>query len=179
MLRGQRKERRRRTWPPLTPTPVGEARQEATREALPGSCTTLGGLRRRLSLREPWMWEVAAAAAAAKSLQSSPTLIDRMDCSLSGSSIHGIFQARVLEWGAKLLRMPYMVLGDKTKCSRIQVTKDSEFLLVLGCVHCIGQWFSGQVVNWLQRPCHRQNQKTGLIKVYEKCVKNCYFICYC
>ena len=39
-----------------------------------------------------------------------------------------------------------MVLGDKTKCSRIQVTKDSEFLLVLGCVHCIGQWFSGQAV---------------------------------
>ena len=32
--------------------------------------------------------------------QSSPTLSDRMDCSLPGSSIHGIFQARVLEWGA-------------------------------------------------------------------------------
>ena len=28
------------------------------------------------------------------------TLIDPMDCSLPGSSIHGIFQARVLEWGA-------------------------------------------------------------------------------
>ena len=27
------------------------------------------------------------------------TLIDPMDCSLPGSSIHGIFQARVLEWG--------------------------------------------------------------------------------
>jgi len=32
--------------------------------------------------------------------QSYPTLSDPMDCSLSGSSIHGIFQARVLEWGA-------------------------------------------------------------------------------
>ena len=32
--------------------------------------------------------------------QSSPTLSDPVDCSLSGSSIHGIFQARVLEWGA-------------------------------------------------------------------------------
>ena len=39
-------------------------------------------------------------AAAAKSLQSCPTLCDPMDCSLPGSSIHGIFQARVLEWGA-------------------------------------------------------------------------------
>ena len=40
------------------------------------------------------------AAAAAKSLQSCPTLSDPMDCSPPGSSIHGIFQERVLEWGA-------------------------------------------------------------------------------
>ena len=32
--------------------------------------------------------------------QSCPTLSDPMDCSLPGFSIHGIFQARVLEWGA-------------------------------------------------------------------------------
>ena len=32
--------------------------------------------------------------------QSCPTLCDPMDCSLPGSSAHGIFQARVLEWGA-------------------------------------------------------------------------------
>ena len=32
--------------------------------------------------------------------QSCPTLSDSMDYSLSGSSIHGIFQARILEWGA-------------------------------------------------------------------------------
>ena len=38
--------------------------------------------------------------AAAKSLQLCPTLCDPMDCSLPGSSIHGIFQAKVLEWGA-------------------------------------------------------------------------------
>ena len=43
---------------------------------------------------------VAAAAAAAKSLQSCPTLCDPIDGSPPGSSIHGIFQARVLEWGA-------------------------------------------------------------------------------
>ena len=35
-----------------------------------------------------------------KGAQSCPTLCDPMDCSLSGSSIHGIFQGRVLEWGA-------------------------------------------------------------------------------
>ena len=32
--------------------------------------------------------------------QSCPTLSDPMDCSLPSSSIHGIFQARVLEWDA-------------------------------------------------------------------------------
>ena len=32
--------------------------------------------------------------------QSCPTLCDPMDCSLPGSSIHGISQARVLEWVA-------------------------------------------------------------------------------
>ena len=37
---------------------------------------------------------------AAESLQSYPTLHDPRDCSLPGSSIPGIFQARVLEWGA-------------------------------------------------------------------------------
>ena len=32
--------------------------------------------------------------------KSCPTLSDLVDCSLPGSSVHGIFQARVLEWGA-------------------------------------------------------------------------------
>ena len=36
----------------------------------------------------------------AKSLQSCPTPRDPMDCSLPGSSVHGILQARILEWVA-------------------------------------------------------------------------------
>ena len=43
---------------------------------------------------------ITAAAAAAKSLQSCPTLCDPIDGSQPGSSVHGILQARVLEWGA-------------------------------------------------------------------------------
>ena len=39
-------------------------------------------------------------AVAAKSLQSCPTPSNPMDCSPPGSSVQGIFQARVLEWGA-------------------------------------------------------------------------------
>ena len=42
----------------------------------------------------------AATAAAAKSLQSCPTLCDPIDSSPPGSPIPGILQARVMEWGA-------------------------------------------------------------------------------
>ena len=43
--------------------------------------------------------------------QSCPTLHDPMDYSLPGSSVHGIFQARVLEWGAiAFSRFPYFLL---------------------------------------------------------------------
>ena len=48
---------------------------------------------------EGWK-DMLLAAAAAKSLQSCPTLCDPMACSVPGSSIHGIFRATVLEWGA-------------------------------------------------------------------------------
>ena len=43
---------------------------------------------------------VLNTSATAESLRLCPTLSDLMDCSLPGSSVHGIFQARVLEWGA-------------------------------------------------------------------------------
>ena len=42
--------------------------------------------------------------------QSCPTFSDPMDCSLPGSSVHGIFQARVLEWGAIAFSIPILLL---------------------------------------------------------------------
>ena len=51
--------------------------------------------------------------------QSCLTPSDPMDCSLPGSSIHGIFQARVLEWGAiafskeKAIRGRMMLVGHQ------------------------------------------------------------------
>ena len=45
-------------------------------------------------------WHHQLNGHAAKSLQSCPTLCDPIDVSPPGFSIHGIFQARVLEWGA-------------------------------------------------------------------------------
>ena len=43
--------------------------------------------------------------------QSCPTLSDPMDSSLPGSSVHGIFQARVLEWGAIAFSV-YRIIDD-------------------------------------------------------------------
>ena len=54
----------------------------------------------------------AAAAAAAKSLQSYPTVSDPMDCSLPDSSVHGIFQARVLEWGAIAFSINHVLIEN-------------------------------------------------------------------
>ena len=57
--------------------------------------------------------------------QSYPTLSDPVDCSPPGSSIHGIFQARVLEWGAIALscretgEAPKEKQGDKPHSIRI------------------------------------------------------------
>jgi len=47
-----------------------------------------------------WLPETAAAAAAAKSFHSCPTLCYRIDGSLPGSPVPGILQARTLEWVA-------------------------------------------------------------------------------
>ena len=52
------------------------------------------------------MSSATAAAAAAKSLQSCLTLCDPVDGSPPGSSVHWIFQAIVLEWGAIAFSMP-------------------------------------------------------------------------
>ena len=68
-----------------------------------------------------------------KVAQSCQTLCDPMDCSLPGSSVHGIFQARVLEWIAISFSRGSSWLRDWTQVSRIAgrrftgwATKESE-----------------------------------------------------
>ena len=45
--------------------------------------------------------------------QSCPTLSDKMDCSLLSSSVHGIFQAGVLEWVAIAFPITYAVTNGR------------------------------------------------------------------
>ena len=60
----------------------------------------------KLAPSNPKSFHQSAAAAAAKSLQLCPTLCHPMDCSTPGSSVQGIFQAGVLEWGAIAFSVP-------------------------------------------------------------------------
>ena len=61
----------------------------------------------------------------AKSLQLYPTLCDLMDCSLLGSSVHGILQARILEWLTMASSRGSSHPRDRTQVSYIS---------------CIGRW---------------------------------------
>ena len=55
--------------------------------------------------------------------QSYLTLIDPMDCSLPGSSIHGILQARVLEWGA--IALGPLKVSNLSLSSKLAATSDT------------------------------------------------------
>ena len=59
--------------------------------------------------------------------QSCPTLRDPMDCSLPGSSVHGIFQARVLEWGA--IAFFLVSLSDSKRKFRFMAREDIIFMV--------------------------------------------------
>ena len=58
--------------------------------------------------------------------QSCPTLSDPMDCSLPGASIHGIFQARVLEWVPLPSPVPWSSGGESDKKSSDKIPVKGE-----------------------------------------------------
>ena len=71
--------------------------------------------------------------------QLCPTLCDPMDCSLSGSSVHGIFQARVLEWIAISFSRGSSRPRNRTRIShiagrRFTVWATREALFSLKCI---------------------------------------------
>ena len=72
------------------------------------------------------MTEPPAAAAAAKSLQLCPTLCDPIDYSLPGFSIHGIFQARVLEWGAIAFSVTYIRMAINNNNNKKKKTENNQ-----------------------------------------------------
>ena len=75
--------------------------------------------------------------------QTCQTLSDPMDCSLPGSSIHEIFQARVLEWGAIcLLRLAF------TSCAQSSYTGAYTSPLQLFCPHIFcNSWYCSRILS--------------------------------
>ena len=67
--------------------------------------------------------------------QSYPTLSDPKDCGLPGSSTHGIFQARVLEWGAIAFSDCYH--------STWHIESQDTLLFLSKCIGLIVAWLSG------------------------------------
>ena len=65
--------------------------------------------------------KMKAAAAAAKSLQSCPTLCDPIDGSPPGSPVPGILQARTLEWGAIIVLNKLSLLSYSLDSQRISM----------------------------------------------------------
>ena len=68
--------------------------------------------------------------------QSCPTLSDPMDCSLPGSFVHGIFQTRVLEWGAIAFSNLDSILKSRaiTLPTKVHLVKAMVFPVVMyGC----------------------------------------------
>ena len=89
-----------------------------------------------------------AAAAAAKSLQSCPTLCNPMDFSLPDSSIHGIFQARVLEWVAIafsniLSYFLWKITAWFSECSDVLCQRSEVVLWNLLSVQMFFRWICG------------------------------------
>ena len=106
--------------------------------------------------------------------QSYPTLSDPMDCSLPGSSVHGIFQTGVLEWGAIWSNLN---LVNKCKtCPRIVLIKVTEPGNCCCCCCCVTSVVSDSV-----RP-HRR-QPTRLPRPWDSPGKNtgvgCHFLLQC
>ena len=77
--------------------------------------------------------------------ESCLTLSDPMDCGPPGSSVHGIFQARVLEWDAIAFSMTYLLALDKTRIRLCDLSKLCDFpetqfpYLIKGLR--LGKWF--------------------------------------
>ena len=104
---------------------VRPPRQQPTRLPIPGI----------LQARTHFLLQCMKVKSESEVAQSCLTLRDPMDCSLLGSSIHGIFHARVLEWGAIAfsIQWPRWELKKKKRLSwAVAVWTDSNEIESIG-----------------------------------------------
>ena len=79
--------------------------------------------------------------------QSCPTPCNPMDCSLPGSSVHGIFQARILEWVAISFSRRSFQPRDWTRVSHIVdrrltiwATREVQYIVCINYLLCVFYW---------------------------------------
>ena len=89
---------------------------------------------------------IAAAAAAAKSLQSCPTLRNPIDGSPPGSPVPGILQARTLEWVAISFSSAWKCKVKGKSLSRVRLRDPTDFSLPGSSIHGI---FQARVLEWV------------------------------
>ena len=79
--------------------------------------------------------------------QSCPTLRDPMDCSLPGSSVHGSFQARVLEWGAVAFSKRFSLDAREN----VQLASTLAAMCTVILPYCRVVWASSEPLPWASR----------------------------
>ena len=88
-------------------------------------------------------------------VQSCPTLSDPMDYSLPGSSVHGIFQARVLEWGAiALVRAKNSSQEKEEQSRRKKQLTNSCFFTQRKYMEVVGGGGTNKQKEWLHKYMH-------------------------
>ena len=93
--------------------------------------------------RSVWVITFAWKKSESEVIQSCPTLCDHLDCSLPGSSVHGILQARILEWvvvsfsrGSSQPRDWTQLSWIVGRCFTIWATREGLVLLLQTSLHC-------------------------------------------
>ena len=79
--------------------------------------------------------------------QSCPTLSDPMDCSLPGSSAHGIFQARGLEWGAIAFSEEWMHACVKSRFRHVWL-----FVTLWTIASSVHEILQARILEWVATP---------------------------
>ena len=91
-----------------------------------------------------WVWQAGQAALLCSVAQSRPTLCDSMECSSPGSSLHGIFQARILE-------------RDVISYSR--ASSQPRDWTHVSCISCIGRQILYCWATWEGKLCRSEAQE--------------------
>ena len=114
--------------------------------------------------------ENSAAAAAAKSLQSCPTLCDPIDGSSQGSHVPGILQARMLEWVAIYFSNMKVKNESEVSQSCLTLSHPMDYSLPGSSVHGI---FQATVLEWVSISFSRRSSRprdwTGISCVVGRC----------